>query len=68
MNYNIAVFPGDGIGPEVVREGTEPTASEFARALAHPYFIQMKGRARLGGRVGGRPVEGEGAGFFETYR
>ena len=23
MNYNIAVFPGDGIGPEVVREGTE---------------------------------------------
>jgi 3-isopropylmalate dehydrogenase len=23
LNYNIAVFPGDGIGPEVVREGTE---------------------------------------------
>ena len=23
MNYKIAVFPGDGIGPEVVREGTE---------------------------------------------
>ncbi len=23
MNFKIAVFPGDGIGPEVVREGTE---------------------------------------------
>jgi hypothetical protein len=42
--------------------------SDFARALARPYFIQMKGRARLTGRVGGQPVLGEGAGFFETYR
>ncbi len=23
MNYKIALFPGDGIGPEVIREGTE---------------------------------------------
>lgn len=42
--------------------------SAAARALAHPYFIQMKGTARLTGRVGGEPVAGEGAGFFETYR
>lgn len=33
-----------------------------------PYFIQMKGRMRLSGRVGGRVVSGEGVGFFETYR
>jgi len=39
-----------------------------ARALARPYFIQMKGIARLTGRVGGVPIRGEGTGFFETYR
>ena len=38
------------------------------RALAHPYFVQMKGLMRLSGRVNGRPLSGEGAGFFETYR
>ena len=38
------------------------------RALTHPYFVQMKGRMRLSGRVNGRPLTGEGAGFFETYR
>jgi hypothetical protein len=38
------------------------------RALARPYFIQMKGRMRLSGRIAGRVVAGEGAGFFETYR
>jgi hypothetical protein len=39
-----------------------------ARALTRPYFIQMKGVARLTGRVGGAPINGEGTGFFETYR
>ena len=38
------------------------------RGLARPYFIQMKGTARLRGRVSGQPIAGEGAGFFETYR
>lgn len=33
-----------------------------------PFFIQMKGTARLTGRVGGQAIEGEGTGFFETYR
>ena len=37
-------------------------------ASATPYFIQMKGRARLRGVVAGRRVDAEGAGFFETYR
>jgi hypothetical protein len=43
----------------------DPLAS---RGLARPYFVQMKGIARLSGRVNGRPLLGEGAGFFETYR
>jgi hypothetical protein len=38
------------------------------RALVRPYFVQMKGRMRLSGRIGGRLIAGEGAGFFETYR
>ena len=40
----------------------------YARALPRPYFVQMKGRGRLSGRVGGQPIAGEGTGFFETYR
>ena len=39
-----------------------------ARRIARPYFIQMKGLMRITGRVAGRPIGGEGAGFFETYR
>ncbi len=39
-----------------------------ARMLATPWFVQMKGRARVSGVVGGAVVRGEGDGFFETYR
>jgi hypothetical protein len=39
-----------------------------ADEIARPYFVQMKGRARLTGRVAGRVLTGEGTGFFETYR
>ena len=39
-----------------------------AALMRTPYFVQMKGRARISGRVGGRIVSGEGRGFFETYR
>ena len=35
---------------------------------AHPYFIQMKGTARISGRLDGQPLSGTGSGFFETYR
>jgi hypothetical protein len=38
------------------------------RAIARPYFVQMKGIARISGRVGGAVVSGAGTGFFETYR
>lgn len=39
-----------------------------ARAIARPYFIQMKGTMRLTGRVNGTAIRGAGTGFFETYR
>ena len=52
----------------------QPTANEGERgdplgtAKAHPYFIQMKGTARISGRLEGAPLTGSGTGFFETYR
>jgi hypothetical protein len=33
-----------------------------------PYFIQMKGVVRVSGRLSGEAINGEGRGFFETYR
>jgi len=39
-----------------------------ARRLGKPYFVQMKGLMRISGRIAGRSLNGEGAGFFETYR
>jgi len=52
---------GDGAG---TGERGNPLGSEKAR----PYFIQMKGTARVSGRLDGRPLSGTGTGFFETYR
>ena len=45
-------------------ERGDPLGSEKKR----PYFIQMKGRARISGRLEGEPLAGNGIGFFETYR
>ena len=45
-------------------ERGDPLGSEKAR----PYFIQMKGTARISGRLDGQPLSGTGTGFFETYR
>jgi hypothetical protein len=52
--------------PRKVKEGErgDPLGSEKAR----PYFIQMKGTARISGRIEGQPLSGTGTGFFETYR
>jgi hypothetical protein len=49
-----------------VREGdrSDPLGSEKSR----PFFIQMKGTARISGRIDGTPLTGTGTGFFETYR
>lgn len=45
-------------------ERGDPLGTEKAR----PYFIQMKGTARISGRIEGQPLSGTGTGFFETYR
>jgi hypothetical protein len=45
-------------------ERGDPLGSEKKR----PYFIQMKGTARISGRLDGTPLVGTGTGFFETYR
>ena len=45
-------------------ERGDPLGSQKAR----PFFIQMKGIARISGRLGGQPLSGSGTGFFETYR
>lgn len=55
----------DAIGTDM-RRGAERGGHTASAAL--PYFIQMKGTARLSGRVGGQPVAGTGSGFFESYR
>ena len=45
-------------------ERGDPLGSEKKR----PYFIQMKGTARISGRLDGKSLSGTGTGFFETYR
>lgn len=55
----------DAIGTDM-RRGAERGGHAASSSL--PWFIQMKGVARLSGRVGGEPVKGTGTGFFETYR
>lgn len=42
--------------------------SQRDSAKARPYFVQMKGSARVSGRISGEAVAGEGQGFFETWR
>jgi hypothetical protein len=56
------------VGTDTREPNAERGESLAGRALARPYFIQMKGAARISGRIGGVPLEGQGSGFFETYR
>jgi hypothetical protein len=58
----------DATGTDTRTPLIERGESAAARMLDRPYFIQMKGTARIRGRLGGAPVAGEGIGFFETYR
>jgi hypothetical protein len=57
---------------DAIATDTRPAGAERGDPLAsgrlQPYFIQMKGMARLTGRVDGVPLNGMGIGFFETYR
>jgi len=58
----------DAVATDTRKPLIERGATDVARRLVHPYFVQMKGRAHLSGRVGGAVIAGEGTGFFETYR
>lgn len=57
---------------DAIATDTRPGGSERGNPLAggraRPYFIQMKGSARISGRIDGAPLSGTGTGFFETYR
>jgi hypothetical protein len=50
------------------RKGAEDGDPRGSADAERPYFIQMKGIARVSGRIGGSRIEGTGTGFFETYR
>jgi hypothetical protein len=65
---SIALDVEDATATDTRRPGALRGDETGAHAAAHPYFIQMKGRAVLGGRVGGKVLSGAGRGFFETYR
>ena len=58
----------DAVGTDMRRPLIDRGDQRAARALERPYFIQMKGRAVIGGRIAGEAVTGRGEGFFETYR
>jgi hypothetical protein len=58
----------DAIGSDTRTSLIERGDAADARRILKPYFIQMKGRAKISGRVGGATIAGEGTGFFETYR
>ncbi len=57
----------DATATDTRRPGPERGKGLSARTLARPYFVQMKGLMTITGRVGGKPINGTGAGFFETY-
>jgi hypothetical protein len=58
----------DATGTDMRRAAVERGDRDASALFATPFFIQMKGVARLRGRVDGELLSGEGRGFFETYR
>jgi len=64
----VELIVDDAIATDTRGSIAERGETALARALPRPFFVQMKGRARLSGRLDGEVVTGEGNGFFETYR
>lgn len=58
----------DATGTDTRLSRVERGENGMTRAIERPYFIQMKGTARISGRIDGVPIVGKGTGFFETYR
>jgi hypothetical protein len=64
----IALAIEDATATDTRAPGVERGDGLASRAIARPYFVQMKGTATISGRIRGTPLAGRGAGFFETYR
>jgi len=58
----------DALGTDMHAGRPERGEQGVMSTMRRPYFIQMKGTATIAGHLDGRPVEGRGTGFFETYR
>ncbi|MGZ8434580.1 MAG: isocitrate/isopropylmalate family dehydrogenase, partial [Candidatus Binatia bacterium] len=58
MNYNIAVFPGDGIGPEVMGEGTQ-VLKQVAQLYGFTVSLEP-------GIVGGASIDAHGKPLTEA--
>ncbi len=58
----------DATATDMRRSFVERGDPGSAARLTTPWFVQMKGTARLRGRVAGVPIAGEGTGFFESWR
>jgi hypothetical protein len=61
----------DAIGTDTrprARAGESERGDPLGSEKRRPYFIQMKGSARISGRLDNVPLAGTGTGFFETYR
>jgi hypothetical protein len=52
----------------VTTDVEDALATGMAAAAFQRFFLQMRGRAVLRGRLAGQPVSDTGQGFFETYR
>lgn len=61
----VAVREGDTV--RVVTEVNEVQATRRQGGSGATWFLQMRGRFRLDGRVAGAPAADSGTGFFETY-
>jgi hypothetical protein len=48
--------------------GAASDTGDVSLSYRTPYFLQMKGTARISGTLDGAPISGHGAGFFETFR
>ncbi|MFL5496604.1 MAG: hypothetical protein ACJ8DC_19640, partial [Gemmatimonadales bacterium] len=58
-------------GPDRVRlqvETGHALATEMQAASFRRYFLQMRGRFHLDGKLAGKMIADSGSGFFETYR
>jgi isocitrate/isopropylmalate dehydrogenase len=60
MNYKIAVLPGDGIGPEVMGEGTQ-VLEQVAKLYGFGVELEQ-------GIVGGASIDARGSQFDQTER